>query len=50
MLIFETLPGEANSSVNSLIINPVCPECGGSMMEFQCNGGAGKTGSLLGSG
>jgi hypothetical protein len=38
MTIFETLPGESNSSVKSSIINLVCPQCG-SMMEFQCNGG-----------
>jgi hypothetical protein len=38
MPIFETLPGEANSSVISSIINLVCPQCGGSMMEFLCNG------------
>jgi len=38
MPIFETLPGESNSSIISSIINLVCPQCGGSMMEFQCNG------------
>jgi hypothetical protein len=35
---FETLPGESMSSIISSIINLVCPHCGGSMMEFQCNG------------
>ena len=35
---FETLPGERNASIISSIINLVCPQCGGSMMEFQCNG------------
>ena len=34
----ETLPGERNASIISSIINLVCPLCGGSMMEFQCNG------------
>jgi hypothetical protein len=38
MPIFETRPGESNSSIISSIINLVCPQCGGSMMEFQCNG------------
>ena len=33
---FEMFPGE--SSIISSIINLVCPQCGGSMMEFQCNG------------
>jgi len=35
---FETLPGERSASIISSIINLVCPLCGGSMMEFQCNG------------
>jgi hypothetical protein len=35
---FETLPGERRASIISSIINLVCPLCGGSMMEFQCNG------------
>jgi hypothetical protein len=35
---FETLPGERSASIISSIINLVCPMCGGSMMEFQCNG------------
>lgn len=34
----ETIPGEFNTRVISSIINLVCPQCGGSMMEFQCNG------------
>jgi hypothetical protein len=38
MPILETPPGESNSRVISSIINLVCPQCGGSMMEFQCNG------------
>src|SRR5438477_11296410 len=36
---FETVPGERSASIISSIINLVCPRCGGSMMEFQCNGG-----------
>jgi hypothetical protein len=35
---FETLPGERSASLISSIINLVCPQRGGSMMEFQCNG------------
>jgi hypothetical protein len=38
MPICGVLPGESNSSIISSIINLVCPRCGGSMMEFQCNG------------
>jgi hypothetical protein len=38
MRIIETMPGEPNSSMISSIINLICPQCGGSMMEFQCCG------------
>jgi hypothetical protein len=38
MRTFETIPGKWNASIVSSIINLVCPQCGGSMMEFQCNG------------
>ncbi len=38
MRTIETLPGELNASMISSIINLVCPQCGGSMMEFQCGG------------
>ena len=31
-------PAERNTSMISAIINLVCPECGGSMMEFRCWG------------
>lgn len=34
----ETLPGELNGKVISSIINLVCPQCGGRMSEFQCEG------------
>jgi len=34
----ETLPGESSASIISSIINLVCPQCGGSMIEYQCNG------------
>ena len=38
MRTFDTMPGEANASLISSIINLVCPQCGGSMMEFECQG------------
>ena len=38
MRIVETVPGEPNASIISSIINLVCPQCGASMMEFQCCG------------
>jgi len=38
MRTIETLPGELNASIISSIINLVCPQCGGSMMEFECQG------------
>ena len=34
----DTLPGELNAQVISSIINLVCPQCGGRMSEFQCEG------------
>ena len=38
MRTIDTLPPEMESSIISSIINLVCPQCGGSMMEFQCCG------------
>jgi hypothetical protein len=38
MRTIETMPGELNASIISSIINLVCPQCGGSMMEFSCQG------------
>ena len=38
MRTIENLPGELNGSLISSIINLVCPQCGGGMMEFQCCG------------
>lgn len=32
------LPGEANSHIVSSIINLVCPQCGGRMSSFECEG------------
>jgi len=38
MKTFHTLPGESNANVISSIINLVCPQCGGRMLEYQCEG------------
>jgi hypothetical protein len=38
MAITDTLPGELNVQIISSIINLVCPQCGGRMSEFQCEG------------
>ena len=38
MRSFDTLPGESNASIISSIINLVCPQCGGRMSEFECEG------------
>ena len=38
MTTFNTLPGESNTGIISSIINLVCPQCGGRMLEFQCDG------------
>ena len=38
MRIIDTLPGESNASIISSIINLVCPQCGGRMSEYQCEG------------
>jgi hypothetical protein len=38
MSTFDTLPGESNTSIISSIVNLVCPQCGGRMSEFQCEG------------
>ena len=38
MRTVDTLPGESNAQIISSIINLVCPQCGGRMSEFQCDG------------
>jgi hypothetical protein len=38
MRTLDTLPGESNTSIISSIVNSVCPQCGGRMSEFQCEG------------
>jgi len=42
MRTLETLPGESTASIISSIINLVCPQCGGRMFEFQCEGRCGR--------
>lgn len=34
----DMLPGESNARIISSIINLICPQCGGRMAEFQCEG------------
>lgn len=36
------LPSESNEHIISSIINLICPQCGGRMSEFQCEGRCGK--------
>ena len=38
MTAVDTLPVESNAQIISSIINLVCPQCGGRMWEFQCEG------------
>ena len=38
MASIETIPGEPNASIISSIINLVCPQCGGTMVDFECGG------------
>ena len=38
MSIIESMLEESNDRVISSIINWVCPNCGGHMLEFQCCG------------
>ena len=33
-----TLSSESNEHIISSIINLICPQCGGRMLEFQCDG------------
>ncbi len=38
MSAFDVLPGEVHGHIISSILNLVCPQCGGRMSEFQCEG------------
>ena len=42
MSIFEAVPGELNARIISSILNLICPQCGGRMSEFQCEGRCGR--------
>lgn len=42
MRTVDTLPGELNASIISSIVNLVCPQCGGRMSEFECEGRCGR--------
>ena len=42
MRSLDTLPGESNTSIISSIINAVCPQCGGRMSAFECEGRCGR--------
>jgi hypothetical protein len=42
MRTMERMPGELNASIISSIINLICPTCGGSMAEFECQGKCGR--------
>jgi tRNA(Ile2) C34 agmatinyltransferase TiaS len=42
MKTVDMLPGESNASIISSIINLVCPQCGGKMSEFECEGRCGR--------
>ena len=42
MRTVDTLPGESNAQIISSIINLVCPQCGGRMSGFECEGRCGR--------
>ena len=42
MATVDTLPGESIAQIISSIINLVCPQCGGRMSEYQCEGRCGR--------
>jgi len=42
MRIIDTIPRHSDASFISSIINLVCPQCGGRMMEYQCHGRCGR--------
>lgn len=49
-MTIDTIPGEPNASMISSIINLICPQCGGGMMNSNAAAGAVETGSRNGSG
>ena len=42
MRIIDTIPGHTQASLMSAIINLTCPQCGGRMMDYQCDGRCGR--------
>jgi len=38
----DVIPWDPNANTIASIINLVCPQCGGSMLEFQCHGKCGR--------
>ncbi len=41
-MTFHVLPLESKPHIISSIINFVCPQCGGRMWEYQCEGRCGR--------
>ena len=42
MSTFSASPSESNQHMISSILNLVCPQCGGRMSQFQCEGRCGR--------
>jgi hypothetical protein len=42
MITIDAPPGELNVRIISSILNLVCPQCGGRMLEYQCEGRCGR--------
>src|SRR5271166_1631551 len=42
MITIDAPPGELNVRILSSILNLVCPQCGGRMSEYQCEGKCGR--------
>jgi hypothetical protein len=42
MITIDAPPGELNVRILSSILNLVCPQCGGRMSEYQCEGRCGR--------
>jgi len=42
MRMINTISGHTEASFISAIINLTCPQCGGRMMDYQCDGRCGR--------
>jgi hypothetical protein len=42
MITIDASPGELNVRMLSSILNLICPQCGGRMSEYQCEGTCGR--------